>query len=138
LKVGVFASDPGGSEDGDVIGFVFRRQGGDRSVPLEVPFVLGGTARNGVDYQTLQTTVTIPAGRTGVEIFVTPIRDAEDEPTETVTITLARTDLYKISPNNAVASGQIANMAPAASPRRIFSRRPVSDDDQQRDLPLLS
>ncbi|WP_428938249.1 fibronectin type III domain-containing protein [Fontivita pretiosa] len=138
LKVGVFASDPVGSEDGDVIGFVFRRQGGDRSVPLEVPFVLGGTARNGVDYQTLQTTATIPAGRTGVEIFVIPIRDAEDEPTETVTITLARTNLFKISPNNAAASAEIANVAPAAAPRRVFSLQPLAEDDDQRDLPLLS
>ncbi len=51
-----------------------------------VPFTIGGTAINGVDYQTIPNSVTIPAGQSSTTLVIEPIFDAITEPTETVVL----------------------------------------------------
>lgn len=51
-----------------------------------VPFTIGGTAINGVDYQTIPNSVTIPAGQSSTTLTIEPIYDAIPEPTETVVL----------------------------------------------------
>lgn len=50
-----------------------------------IPFTISGTAINGTDYETLPGSIFVPAGSAEVTINVTPIVDALDEGTETVT-----------------------------------------------------
>ncbi len=66
----------------------FVRGSGSNDDPLEVTFNIGGTATPGVDYETLPTTVTIPAGANYVEIPVNVLIDNIAEGQETIVITL--------------------------------------------------
>jgi len=62
--------------------------------PLTVNFTIGGTATNGVDYNTIATSVTIPAGSASTTVTVTPKDDTATEGNETVILTLATSALY--------------------------------------------
>jgi PKD repeat protein len=53
--------------------FTLRRTGGDTSSSLSVSYSLGGTARNGAEYQTLSGVVTIPAGSSSATVTVRPL-----------------------------------------------------------------
>ncbi|UPT66951.1 MAG: choice-of-anchor L domain-containing protein [Sphingobacteriales bacterium JAD_PAG50586_3] len=55
--------------------------------PFTVNYTVGGTATNGVDYQNIPSSVTIPAGQTSVTVPIIPTQDGIAEPMETVTIT---------------------------------------------------
>jgi len=57
--------------------------------PLTVAYRLGGTARNGVDYETLSGTVTILEGATFATVTVRPMDDNVFKGTRTVTIEVA-------------------------------------------------
>jgi len=50
------------------------------------PFTISGTATNGVDYATLPTSITIPAGQTSASITLTALDDAIVEGVETINI----------------------------------------------------
>lgn len=67
--------------------FRLDRTGGDLSQPLTVTYTLGGTAVNGVDYQTLSGVVTIPAGATKAKVHVFPL--VVETTVKTVTLTLS-------------------------------------------------
>lgn len=66
--------------------FVVFRAGGIR--PVDVSYVIGGTAVAGEDYVALSGSVRIPAGARAVEIEVMPLADGLLEPAETVTLAL--------------------------------------------------
>ena len=55
---------------------------------MTVTYTLTGTAANGVQYQTLPTTVTFSSTATDTNIYVTPIDDGIPNPTTTVVLTL--------------------------------------------------
>jgi hypothetical protein len=68
---------------------IFRiRRTGPTNSPLTVFYSIGGTATNGVDYLTIPGSLTIPAGRYGARLVITPIDDKLDEPIETVRLRL--------------------------------------------------
>ena len=95
--VSVVALDAVAGEEGPNTGtFSIYRPGDNIAAPLNVSFVLSGTATNGVDYETLPLTATIPAGETNVLITVTPIDDSEPENTESVILTLVSTPDYEL------------------------------------------
>jgi len=74
---------------------------GEVSPPLAVEYVVGGDATNGVDYQTIGTSVTIPAGSSTASITITPIDDAVMDDEEVV-LTLAASPSYVVgSPGGA-------------------------------------
>ena len=67
--------------------FVVRRTG-ETNAGLTVFLSVHGTAENGLDYETLPNSLTIPAGHHTARIVVKPIRDEQKEPLETVLIAL--------------------------------------------------
>jgi Calx-beta domain/Bacterial Ig domain len=67
--------------------FTFTRTG-DTGFPLTVYYRLGGTAQNGVDYEKLPGSITIPAGELSAAVYVSPIDDLLPEGDESVEISL--------------------------------------------------
>jgi hypothetical protein len=67
--------------------FRVRRTGGTND-PLTIWYSIGGTASNGVDYLTIPSSITIPAGRRSARITIIPIDDQIPEGIETVIIHL--------------------------------------------------
>jgi hypothetical protein len=67
--------------------FVIRRNDGTNT-DLTVFYSTHGTAENGVDYQRLSGSVTIPAGSRSARVVVTPIDDDQRERIETVVLKL--------------------------------------------------
>jgi hypothetical protein len=55
---------------------------------LSVSYVLGGTAVNGTDYQTLNGTLVIPAGSRFADLVVSPLADDLDEGEESVQVAI--------------------------------------------------
>ena len=64
------------------------RRFGDTNFNLNVPYDIGGTASNGVDYVTLPGFVTIPAGERRSLITMVPIDDGPPDVNKTVILTL--------------------------------------------------
>src|SRR5688572_8147064 len=82
--VHILAVDPCGAEQGqDTAAFTVVRDGSTNNA-LTVAVQFGGNAINGVDYQRLAGTVTIPAGARRAPIIVTPVDDNIVEGTEVV------------------------------------------------------
>jgi hypothetical protein len=109
--VTVVASDPRASETGSDAGAFTIARWGDVRFGLRVFFSLGGSAREGVDYGNIGTSVLIPAGAWAVRVPVIPIDDAEPESLESVDLTLMPSpmlnplDSYRIgTPSNAVVT----------------------------------
>jgi hypothetical protein len=97
--VTIAATDSSASEGGDAGSLVITRTG-STDQPLTVQFNITGAATNGVDYQTLQNTVTIAAGESTAQITVTPIDDDTFEGNETVIVTLTDTEGYSVGGQN--------------------------------------
>ncbi|MCX7768436.1 MAG: choice-of-anchor L domain-containing protein [Flavobacteriales bacterium] len=55
---------------------------------ITISFTVGGTAINGVDYQAIPNSITIPAGQTSANLYINALPDGITEGLETVTITL--------------------------------------------------
>ena len=75
--------------------FTFTRVDGI-SVPLTMNYSLGGTAVNGVDYNSLADSVTIPAGAASATLTVTPKAGTNYVGAETVVLTLLPNDGYTV------------------------------------------
>jgi hypothetical protein len=96
--VSVTASDVLASEPGaDTATFTVSRTGSSAAA-LTVRYALGGTAINGVDYQSLSGSVTIPAQASSANIVVRPIDDKLVEVAELVTLTLTPDTTYTVGP----------------------------------------
>ena len=85
--VTVIATDASASEAGPDPGTFTVSRSGSTALALTVYYTLAGTAQNGVDYQTLPGSVTIPAGASSATVTVTPIDDNQIEGDETVVLT---------------------------------------------------
>lgn len=94
--VQIEAAQTAARELGPVEGaFVVTRTGPAVSA-LRVSFVVGGTARNGADYEAISDSITIPQGASSTWISIMPIPDSEIEGAETVTLSLAPSTAYRI------------------------------------------
>ncbi|MCX7768327.1 MAG: choice-of-anchor L domain-containing protein, partial [Flavobacteriales bacterium] len=58
------------------------------STNTTINFTIGGTATNGLDYQAIPNSITIPAGQTSANLFINAINDGIVEPNETVILTV--------------------------------------------------
>lgn len=85
--VSIYATDPHASWAGDPGQFTVVRYG-PTNATLNVFYMVGGTARDGVDYALLGNWITIPAGQRTNTIGVTPINIGQTN-TKTVVLTLA-------------------------------------------------
>jgi hypothetical protein len=86
--VTILATDHHAAEAETDAGVFTVNRSGPTQGSLLVFYELSGTARNGVDYQELPNTVTIPAGAGSATISIKPINDTLVEGTETVIATL--------------------------------------------------
>ncbi|MEG3874222.1 S8 family serine peptidase [Microcoleus sp. Z1_B5] len=89
------ATDANASESGDS-GMVTITRRGNTKYDLKVNYSVGGTASEGIDYQRLSESVTIPAGQSSVEIPIRVIDDNSVEGEETATVTLSTGQDYTI------------------------------------------
>jgi hypothetical protein len=82
--------------EGGAIGRFRIARNGPLEQPLTVTFALSGTAINGVDYQTVGTSVAMGNLDAFVDIEIVPIDDTLVEPRETVTLTITSNNAYVV------------------------------------------
>jgi hypothetical protein len=88
--VTVQPTDPLATEpDGNSGNFTLSRTG-DTNASLTIPFSIGGTASNGVDYAVVPLTVTFAAGQTSTNIAVAPVNEPSATGYKTVVLSLPR------------------------------------------------
>jgi len=104
--VSVVASDSRASGPGDIGVFtISRRAGGSTATAVTVNYSLGGTPQNGVDYQTLPGTVTIPAGAASVQVKLIPIGNSRWPIDKEVYLMLEQGSGYLVdTPNYAIVT----------------------------------
>ena len=94
---------------GQSTSFTIRRReatGGipfDNSQPLTVRYIVGGTASNGSDYQSIPGQITIPAGQNDASVTIRTSAPTGSQPQENITISLTGTvsaDGYEITGTN--------------------------------------
>lgn len=102
VLVSIVATDATATETaGDTGAFTITRTG-DTTNALSVNCIIGGTAVNGVNFSTLTSPFTIPAGQTSVSVTVTQTANGVVEPDKTVIATLAAGAVYTLgTPNTA-------------------------------------
>jgi hypothetical protein len=92
---------------------VTLNRSGNISQSLTVPLAIAGTATNGVDYElrtnnvvvpTNSLVVTFPAGISNLVVNVKPLSDANEEPAETVILTIRGSLSYNIGSSNSVTA----------------------------------
>ncbi len=102
-KIEIFARDPvareGDTSAGglDSASFVIHRHG-NASAELDLQLAISGTATLGADYNGVSTTVKLPSGQRRTEITIIPIDDSEDEPVESVRLSLLPVGCIAIFP----------------------------------------
>ena len=104
--------------------FVISRSGSVSS-PLTVSLTRGGTAASGVDFASLPTAVTIPAGSSTITIAVTVLDDQRWEQSETVVLNVATRAGYLVDSTNGSATVTIADNDPPVNDR-FASRRTIT------------
>ncbi len=98
--VAVSAQDPvvaeGGGSGGRTRARVTFQRFGDLGAPLEVDYLLGGSAVAGSDYEALPGRIVIPASAGSATVEVAPINDTELEGDETVEIRVGDSPVYNV------------------------------------------
>ena len=103
--VTIVATDPNAAESGgDRATFTVQRTG-ETSMSLIVDYLIGGTAMEGIDYESLVGSVTIDVAASSAPVTLTPFDDSEPEPSETVILTLPTSSSYTVgAPSSATVS----------------------------------
>lgn len=96
--VSIFPTDGVADEAGTDAGALKVFRVGTLSSDLTVHFTLGGTAQDGLDYVSIGSFVTIPAGSAFSHIPILPLDDTASEGTETAMVTLVSSAEYSLSP----------------------------------------
>ncbi|PYI87333.1 MAG: hypothetical protein DME26_06490 [Verrucomicrobia bacterium] len=113
--VTVMATDANASRVGPDQGvFTITRTGSTKS-DLTVNYVLGGVAVNGLDYNALGTSVTIPEGSTSAALTIMPIPTNTLVNSETVVLTLSANAAYTVGSSNAATVTIAPNTLPISS-----------------------
>lgn len=77
---------------------------GSTAASLTLAYAVSGSATNGTDYSRLSGTVTIAAGRSSVNVTVSPVDDLAVEGTENVVVTLNTGAAYAVDSTKAAAA----------------------------------
>ena len=93
-RVTLTATTPQASENGPVAGQFTVTREGDFTLPLTVNFQISGNATNGMDYQNIPTSVTIPVGQASAVISILPYVDTTVESNEAVFLQIADSSGY--------------------------------------------
>jgi len=115
----ITAPDSTASEVGGDTGTFRVSRDGDISSNLTVYFTISGSADNGIDYDTISSPVTIPAGQFYKDITVTPIDDSLIEENEYVILTLSSGIGYDIGYPNSARVVIIDNEKPSVTVNAI-------------------
>ncbi|HTG44655.1 MAG TPA: hypothetical protein VK633_09000, partial [Verrucomicrobiae bacterium] len=114
-SVRVSASDPVAFRGVSSGAFVLSR--GETNGDLAVKITFSGTASNGVDYATLPSSVTIPAGFRSVGLKVDPIGSGSSVPNEWVTLTIQTNTNYNVGrpakSSVLIKGNELENQAPS-------------------------
>ncbi|MCB9447968.1 MAG: choice-of-anchor L domain-containing protein [Flavobacteriales bacterium] len=120
--------------------FTFCRTG-EMNMPLTVHYEIGGTATNGVDYQTIPDSVVIPANQSCVEVQIIPNADNDEELNEFVQIVYQRGScpvydtinieiddpaVIDAGPDVNVCSGDIVQIGNVLDPSYTYSWSPTT------------
>jgi V8-like Glu-specific endopeptidase len=101
----ITANDSTATEAGPTTGQFTITRSGETTSALTTYFSVGGTATSGSDYNSIGTSVTIPAGSASTTKTVTPINDTAVETDETVVVTLSANAAYTVgSPSSATVT----------------------------------
>ncbi|HND51320.1 MAG TPA: Calx-beta domain-containing protein, partial [Pirellulaceae bacterium] len=111
--VSLVATDATASEVNRETGAMSVTRTGSTAAALVVNLGVGGTATNGVDYESIPGRVLIQPGQTTATIMVRPNVDAHSEPVETVIATLAPSTAYGAGSSSS-GTVSIADSAPLA------------------------
>ena len=134
--VRVFALPPWVREPSSTYGtntasFYFIRDGAAIN-GATVNFVITGTATNGVDYDLLPSSIFFPAGVRTYQLNVNLRADVEEEPDETIILTMNNAAGYQLDPQNSSATIVIAsNGLPAVPTVQV-----TATDDDAREAGL--
>ena len=121
--VTLVASDPNADTSGSNPGAFTVTRTGDTSGPIAVSYAVSGSAVDGIDYQGLSGSVTIPAYSTTATITVSPNPTLSAASSSTVVLTLSTGSSYTIGSANA-ATVTIQNIPPTLYVAQI---RPTSN-----------
>lgn len=94
--VSLVATDESANESGDPGRFTFTRIG-SLSETLNIHYAIGGSAQNGVDFQTLSGSVIFTAGSETTTVDVAPVNDTHGEPAQTVSLQIRSSTQYQFS-----------------------------------------
>ena len=112
--VSIAATQPNANTSGSNPGAFAVSRTGDDSEALTVGYSVGGSAIDGIDYQGLSGSVTIPAGATSATVPVTPNASLSNAASSTVVLTLNPASgpaTYALGSSSS-ATVTIANIAP--------------------------
>jgi uncharacterized protein (DUF1800 family) len=99
-SVTLAATDPNADTSGGNSGSFTITRTGDTSASLAVAYTVGGSAVNGIDYQPLSGSVTIPAYVSAATVAILPNPTLAQSPTSTVTLTLNASSAYAVGSSN--------------------------------------
>jgi putative intracellular protease/amidase len=102
--VTITATDPTAAEAGRDPAVVTVARTGPTDQSLTVRFAVSGTARDGVDFDSIGDSVVIPAGAASAAITIRPVDDALADGRETVTVTLAACTCYELGSTPAASA----------------------------------
>src|SRR5687768_12282737 len=87
--------------------FFYIRRSGDTSQPQSVFYIVGGKAKQTLDYHPIGTGITIQPGRWLRRIEIVPLDDSLQENNEAITLTIIPHASYAIDPNKTAATIRI-------------------------------
>ncbi len=102
------------AESGPLTGSFRISRSGSTSAALPIQVRMDGWARNGVDYTTVPSTATIPAGSTFVDVPITVIDDNNPEDTDRIILTVIADPGYRVGEPNSPGINILDNDVPAA------------------------
>ena len=105
--ISLAATDAAASETGPDTGTFTITRADDLVGALEVLYTVSGTAANGTDYDAIPTSVIFADGQETATVTITPVDDDLGEGNETVILTLAESEDYRI----ATPGGQTVTIA---------------------------
>ena len=101
--VKIMATDAAASEAGPDNGAFSVSRSGNTDLDLEVKYNISGTATAGSDYESIASSVIIPAGSESAAIPVIPLDDFVAEADETVILTIVSDPSYIVSASDSAA-----------------------------------
>ena len=111
--LGVMAASPNASRIGPVNG-AFTISRSDTNSALTVNYTLTGTATNGVDYNSLSSSVTIPAGSASSTVTIVPKTATNLVGTKSVLLTLSTNSSYGVTSASSALVSIAGNSLPSA------------------------